>query len=505
MQQNEDLSIPITLPQACRDANLFKRWFSPEVTWNNWFVFLSVLFGLPITSKQREIYEQCTERIRTPPIGNRFNEIFLCIGRRGGKSIILSLIAVYLACFHNWRRFLQPGEVGTIMVIANDRYQARVIFRYIYSFIHDVPLLKKMLKHATRDTIELWNSVNIEVHTANFRGVRGYTIIAAILDELAFWRDENSANPDKEILDAIRPGMATIPGALLLCASSPYAKRGVLYKAWKDYYGSNDDKVLIWKAPTLIMNPTVSRELIDAAYERDPNWAMAEYGAEFRQDVENLFSPELIDDVTIGGRYEVAKTFSINYVAFVDPSGGAQDSFTLGIGHLDTNSDNIVVDYLKEIQAPFSPEEAVKEISDIIKSYGLTHTIGDHYAGEWPRDRFRSNGIYYELCDKSKSELYKTLIPVIHSRKIELLDNIRLQIQLASLERKVARGGRDSIDHPRKGHDDLANVVAGLAYLLAGKSIDFSDDKYYSNLPLVSVTEDFVSVPDLRNPWDDNL
>ena len=72
-----------------------------------------------------------------------------------------------------------------------------------------------------------------EVHTASFRSVRGYTVVAAILDEIAFWRSEDSANPDREIVNALRPAMATVPGALLLAMSSPYARRGVVWDAYQ--------------------------------------------------------------------------------------------------------------------------------------------------------------------------------------------------------------------------------------------------------------------------------
>src|SRR5262249_36329059 len=65
----------------------------------------------------------------------------------------------------------------------------------------------------------------IEVHTASFQAVRGYTLIGAVCDEIAFWRAEDSANPDTEILNGLRPGMATVSGAMLLCISSPYARR----------------------------------------------------------------------------------------------------------------------------------------------------------------------------------------------------------------------------------------------------------------------------------------
>jgi phage terminase large subunit-like protein len=83
-----------------------------------------------------------------------------------------------------------------------------------------------MIESETQEGVSLTNNVTIEVATASFRSVRGFTLVAALLDELAFWQSEDSANPDTEVLAAIRPGMATIPNAMLLAASSPYARRG---------------------------------------------------------------------------------------------------------------------------------------------------------------------------------------------------------------------------------------------------------------------------------------
>jgi predicted PurR-regulated permease PerM len=42
--------------------------------------------------------------------------------------------------------------------------------------------------------------------------------------------------------------------------------------------------------------------------------------------------------------------------------------------------------------------------------------------------------------------------------------------QLVGLERRVTRGGRDSIDHAPNSHDDLANAVAGAADLVANSA-----------------------------------
>jgi hypothetical protein len=295
----------ITLLDAIGDPKLFQSWFKKRASsWESWFTFLAALFALPLTPQQLAVFTQCTGR-EVPP-DKPINEVWLCIGRRGGKSFILALIAVFLACFHEYRQYLAPGERGTIIIIAQDRRSARTIFRYVKGLLTGVPMLARMIERETADTFDLTNRISIEIQAASFRSTRGYTLVAALCDEIAFWRSDESANPDTEILAAIRPATATIPGAMLLCASSPYARRGALWDAYRKHYGK-DSPVLIWKAPTRTMNPSVPQSVIDAALEADPSSANAEYGAEFRTDVESFISREIVDAAVIIGRHELPR------------------------------------------------------------------------------------------------------------------------------------------------------------------------------------------------------
>ncbi len=82
---------------------------------------------------------------------------------------------------------------------------------------------------------------------------------------------------------------------MLLCASSPYARRGARFDAWRKHFGKDGDQVLVWHAPTRDMNPTVPQRVIDEAMERDPASAAAEYGAEFRSDIEGFVSRDAIE------------------------------------------------------------------------------------------------------------------------------------------------------------------------------------------------------------------
>jgi hypothetical protein len=170
-------------------------------------------------------------------------------------------------------------------------------------------------------------------------------VLAALCDEIAFWHsDEDSANPDREIIAALEPAMATIPNALLLGASSPYARRGVLWDNFDRHFGKADGP-LIWKAPTRVMNPTVPQAFLDEKYEEDPVSAAAEYGAEFRIDVDSFILKEALDVSIVRERIELpADPLMLRYKAFVDPSGGSSDSFTLAIGHVDPATRHGVID-----------------------------------------------------------------------------------------------------------------------------------------------------------------
>jgi hypothetical protein len=448
--------------QALNDPKVFGRYFKAK-SWNAWRVFLAVMFGLPLTPDQLALFQQFTGRSAPPT--NPLQEAWLVVGRRGGKSFVLATIAVFLACLRDWKPYLGPGEVGTIMIIAKDRAQARAIKRFISGLLRETPMLRRVLEEETAESIRLRNRVAIEIHTASFRSTRGYTIIAALLDEVAIWEtDEYSAEPDVEVINAIKPGMATIPGAMLLCASSPHARRGALWSAYRKHFGQDGDPVLVWQAATREMNPSVPQAYIDAHMADDPAKARAEYFAQFRTDVEAFISQEVVDAAVIAGRRELPRIDGVVYTAATDPSGGSNDSFTLSIGHVETDASGVrraVLDLVREVRPPFSPDRIVAEYAALLKAYGVTKVIGDKYAGQWPRERFAAHDIDYVATDKTASDYYLELLPILNSGRAELLDHPRLRSQLCSLERSAARSGKENISHPPNSHDDVANCADG--------------------------------------------
>lgn len=443
---------------AFDDPDVFKPFFKNPQSWSVWKAIIAAIFALDMSDEQLALYRQVSGRTQVPT--NVAKEVYLILGRRGGKSRILALVAVWLAAFFDYSEHLVPGEQGVIQIIAADRKQARTVVRYVKAFIGFVPMLKRLIESETKESVSLANNISIEVVTASFKSVRGFTVVAALLDEAAYFPNEESANPDVEILNAVKPSMLTIPNSMLLVASSPYSKKGILYDAHKKHFGVDGDPILVFQASTEIVNPTANAQTIADAYLEDPSKASAEYGALFRSDIEGYVSRDAVDACIARGVFERGPIARVKYTAFTDFAGGSgKDSATLAISHRD--ADSLILDCLREVRPPFSPEATVAEFAQTCKTYRISKIIGDRFGGEFPREMFSKNGIQYEVSVKPKSDLYRDLLPIINSRRCELLDDKRLIVQLTSLERRTARGGRDSIDHAPNSHDDVANSCAG--------------------------------------------
>jgi len=452
----------INIIDIINDERFFKPLFGDISTWNAWKVFLKALFGIPITDKaERRLFRECTGLKKPRNIPAR--EAYVIAGRRSGKSYISSIIAVYLAAFKDWKRFLNFGEKGWIFIIANDRAQAKIIKGYISGILNSNAMFQKLIERELQWEIELKNGVGISVKTCNFRTIRGYTVLAAICEEIAFWRDEYSANPAKEILTALRPSLATIPESLLIGISTPYSRFGYLWEQYTNYFGKSEKGIpLVWRAPTKVMNPTIDENLINDALRDDYASAKSEWLADWREDLELFLSMEMIDDAVVSKRIELPKQDDVQYFGFIDPSGGRHDSFALAICHK-LEKGKVILDCIREVKAPLKPDEVIADLSAILKSYGVYCIGSDRYGAELITSPFKEHGIFVENSELSSSEIYLNFLPMLANNNVELLDDRTLIEQLRGLERKTRTGGKDQVTHAQYpgAHDDVANAVAG--------------------------------------------
>lgn len=442
--------------------NIIKALTDPRVlgfvfagdSWRVWRAILAGAFGLPLSREAAADFRRLTDR---EPLKAPCRELLVLAGRRGGKSIIAAAIAVFLATLKRWT--IAPGEVGVVMVLATDRDQARVAFRYCLGLLEASPVLSQEVESATTDTIRLKSGIEIIIGTSDRAAVRGRTILAAILDELAFW----GADAD-EVLRALRPGMASQPEAILIQVTTAYSQRGPTYETFKRYFGTDSPRTLVVRATTRDLNAGISQEFIDAELAHDPQAAASEYLAQFRSDLEALLDMALIDRAVRTEPRELPRMLvtatgaSLQYFSAVDVSGGRNDATAAAVTHCD--ADRVVVDACRRWPAPHDPVAVAAEVATFLKSYGATNPYADQYGAELSRSIYAEAGLSLMAAEVNRSEAYLHMLPLFTSGRVEIPDEPTLRAELLGLERRTGRSGKDAVDHRVGQHDDLANSTA---------------------------------------------
>jgi hypothetical protein len=457
----------IDIVQALDDANLFGPWFSGP-SWATWKAVLRCAFALPMSSAECDLFKSVAER--APP-RKRVRELWCLVGRRGGKDSIASALAAYFAGFIDWRALglLRPGEAATALCLATDKAQARIIESYTRAYFQKIELLKPLIeRESAEDGLQLSTGASLQVLASNFRGVRGRSIALAVLDECAFWRDERTTNPDVEVYQALVPSLATLDGAMIVGITTPYRRSGLVWQKHKDFYGVDDDDVLIVRGESLTFNPTLDPKIVADAMRRDPAAARAEWGAQFRDDISAFLSRELAESAVDQGIFARPPVEGVQYYAFTDAASGVEggDSFTAAVSHRDSDG-RAILDCLIEIVPPFDPAQATKTICATLKGFQIFKVVGDRYSANWVASEFSRNSISYEASELDRSAVYANFLPLLTSGRTRILDSKRLVGQLCNLERKTTPGGKDRIDHPAGLHDDVSNAACG-ALVLAG-------------------------------------
>lgn len=304
-----------------------------------------------------------------------------------------------------------------------------------------------------------------------FKATRGLTIGGAILDEVDFWWQE-SGNAATEVVASVRPAMAALPGSKLIAISSPYTPTGFLYQFHRAHWG-RPGRHLVWQAASVAMNPTLNADRIGELVAEDPERGRAEWEAAWRAGASALFDqPGMIERLLRSEPAVLPPVAGCQYVAAVDPSGGGADEFAWAVAHRagDAVTVDLVAGRRREGRArSFDLGGAVRDCADGLRRYGVRTCVGDRYAGDWVAREFAKHGVTYRPSERTKSEAFLALVPLVTMSRIEMPSDPELVRQLQLLERRRGIQGKDAVDHPVGGHDDRANALALAAHHLVGK------------------------------------
>lgn len=469
-QPRRAVALP-SIVQMMTDARLFGSMY-PGPTWGPWQAILKAAFALPMTEEEIRFFGIVAGG-RPLPV-QRVRELVIAAGRRAGKDAVTALIAAYFAMTFRPEGRVRAGERPLILLLAADRSQARNLLRYING-LFQIPALKALITRETQDGFELSNGIDISVGTADYKTVRGRAILLCVMNELAFWSGTDSANPDREVYRAILPATASLGDkAMIVMISSVHRRAGLLYEKHAKSFGKADPKTLVITSSTRQLNPTIDQELIDDALAADPQSAAAEYGSIWRDDLSGYISLTEVQACVDAGITKRPPVPGIRYVGFLDASSGRSDSYTAAVASRD--GDLGILHAVIEIPAPADPVKATAAVATVMKSYGINQVWADRYAVGFVASELSRHGLTLQHSGKSRSDLYRELLPALRSQRVRLVDNERAVAQFAALERRALSAGGERIDHPATSgsKDDLSNAIAG-ALVMAATPVSSAD------------------------------
>lgn len=441
-----------------------------------------------------ELYQFMTGRAYNPFLEQDndtiINMIDLIVGRRGGKTTLSAMLAIYCAISTNWRPLLKKTPFATVLILSHSREFSDEVLELIRTLIEASPILSRLINKKKKNTTSTMNlimpfsvdgriensRVQIKVGAASSKTTRGVAACAVLCDEIAFWNlDENLKETDEKIMKAVRPATKQFGDkAIVIKLSSPGIKQGVLYGEyckWEDQ--TLPENYVIFKAPSWVWNTILPKQEFINEWILDQDGFDTEYRANFVDSLSNFILPEFVDLAVMRG-----VTFNppeengqpVTYRAAIDAAFKA-DTFTFSVvGHTGNRVKQFVSKgWEGSKKNPVKASEVALYIRQICKEYDIPVVAADQFSFQPLREIFDQYGVTleeYTFNPTFKKKIYFNLKKLVHSQQIDLLDNPVQTKEIKELVVEQSSAGTIKIGHPAGGSDDFSDSTAIAAYLV---------------------------------------
>ena len=418
------------------------------------------------------------------------NRINLIVGRRGGKSSLSAILAIYSSIKTNWKPLLKKTPIATVAILSHSVDFSQEILDIMRGLIDDSELLSRLKdpkRKNTQSTFHLkvpflqednttiiYSLVAVKVGAASKKTTRGRAICALLCDEIAYWQlSDTAAESDVDILRAIRPSLMQFgKQSLMIKLSSPAIKQGVLYEEWERRAELRQDYIQ-FKAPSWLWNTILPVEEFKNEHRLDPEGFDTEIRANFVDSISNFISPEFVDLCIMRGVKFVPPNEEKDtmYFAAIDAAfKGDRFAFSL-VGINEKRVTQYCLKFWEGSKAkPVQASEVAQYIRQITKEYGINQVAADQYSFQPLKEIFMQFGVTLVenvFTIQYKRKIYYGLKRLIHNNQIDLLDIPLLAKEIKELQVKQTASGQITIGHPATGNasDDLSDATAISAYL----------------------------------------
>lgn len=460
-------------------------------------VALKAFYGLPLVGRELDIWAIFNDSVTYDELGYpltvtdvpytpREHDLLVgVLGRRSGKSsAITAFAALYEILFGGHLAYVKPGQDVVVPYIAQDLATAKANMIFIALLANDVPLLAKQILTASRDRIDFKNGIIITPEPPAIKTGRGIAVPVVIMDEVGFWyRTAEAANPDYEVQRAVSFAQAQFPRAKQFIISTPYTEEGLLYEYWKAGTDGRhlppedrleyDGALVIQSSTAAMENPVITRKKLAQLQRQDPDAFIRESLCRFVSAISGFLPVELVERATRGHGKERTRLQNEEaglkpmYVAAMDPAF-RHDTFAFTIMHMEPDG-TVVQDVLRtwtpdaKLGQRIDPAAVLAEIGDLTKAWGLSVVYSDQYQLEALQQLALMHNfaiIGNDFTGKSKAKMYGSLLHLLRTDKLRLLDVPVIYQQLTQLQKKNNPMGSVQIAAPPGRHDDVASVIA---------------------------------------------
>ncbi len=394
-----------------------------------------------------------------------------CCGARGGKSYVLG------GLYSLWRALvadlstLAPGEVATALIVAPDVRLGRQTLRYALGAARRTPTIARLVSNEASDSFTLrrpdGHAVALEVLPASRGGsaLRGRSLVSAVLDEAALFRDESAVVNDVEVYRAVSPRV--LPGGMVVICSTPWAEAGLLFDEFERNYG-HPVTALAAHAPTLLLNDSErNRQAVAREEERDPENARREFGAEFMAAGAGLFFERSTVEAAVNDT--LAPRFGFTGYRCFGAVGGdlglVRDASAFVAVH--TEKDAFIVAEVLELKPtkgnPLKLSEVCATASTFAKRHGQKQIRTDHHLIEAAREHMADVQLVAAPGgQEGKVRSYARVRELFAEGRVKIPAQYRRIVQqLLEITSKPTPGGGLTLHAPRRrgAHGDIVSAL----------------------------------------------
>ena len=410
-----------------------------------------------------------------------YNELTCVIGMRGGKTKLAAVISLYEAF-----KLIQIGDPakhygfapGQAIFITNtatsERQAADTIFAADKELVHHAPYFQGLTE--TGECKERYNEIifpdpNVTIRSghANSSSLVGLTAKLVLFDELARFKDTKGNASGWNVYHSMSRSVKSFgEGGFIVSISSPVTVDDVIMTLYE--MSKHSEHMLGYQLPTWEMNPNITREILESEFEKNPDMAQRDYGAEPSLVIENYYKdPQSIDKCIdplrpdpVLPNGELADWFrqtspEQKYFLAGDPAV-KNDAFGLALVHFQEHK--CIVDLVHR----FKPERR-REIDAFMVAQFII-TLAERFPGiisfttdvwNYPEtlQRIEKAGVRVVQNHTEKKE---------HDRLKELIYGDMISFYLSSIlvkelkELELIRGTK--VDHRKTGSKDVADALA---------------------------------------------